>query len=134
MKHKNKQKQKKLITAALTEKTEGAESDLSQRRQNVNTGREGLLKQTQAVAELKEKIMKAKHEKQQLQTELAERKDSINEKQIKIEELTNKNITLEKHRQLVRDRIADRKKELEPKLADRFGNYSRSNETRITKI
>jgi hypothetical protein len=61
--------------------------------------------------------MKTKHEKQQLQTELAEWKESINEKQIKIEELTNKNITLEKHRQIVCDRINDRKKELEPKQA-----------------
>jgi hypothetical protein len=104
-------------TAVLIEKSEAAESEQNSRTQSVNTGKEGLLKQTQAVADLKEKIMKAKHEKQQLQTELAERKESINEKQIKIEELTNKNITLEKHRQLVRDRIADRKKELEPKQA-----------------
>jgi WD40 repeat protein len=107
----------KVQTAVLIEKSEAADSELNVRRQNVTTGREGLLKQTQLVAELKDKIMKAKNDKEQLQKELTERKDSINEKQIKIEELTNKNITLEKHRQLVRDRIADRKKELEPKLA-----------------
>jgi hypothetical protein len=104
-------------TAILVEKSDAADAELNIRRSNVNQGREGLIKQTQAVADLKDKIMKAKHEKQQLQTELAERKESINEKQIKIEELTNKNITLEKHRQLVRDRITDRKKELEPKQA-----------------
>jgi chromosome segregation ATPase len=101
----------------LCEKSEAADTELNARRRDVAQGREGLMKQTQTVAELKDKIMKAKHEKQQLQTELAERKESINEKQIKIEELTNKNITLEKHRQLVRDRISDRKKELEPKQA-----------------
>ena len=104
-------------TAALIEKSKATEAELQIRRQNVETGKEALQKQRQAVDDLKDKIMKARHEEQQLKRELEERKESINEKQIKIEELINKNTTLEKHRQLVRDRIADRKKELEPKLA-----------------
>jgi chromosome segregation ATPase len=77
--------------------------------------RDKLQKQMQVIAELNDKIMKARDEKQQLQRELAEPKEWINEKQMKIEELTHANIALEKRKQLVTDRITDRKRELEPK-------------------
>jgi predicted nucleic acid-binding Zn-ribbon protein len=80
------------------EESDTVDAELNIRRSNVNQGREGSIKQTQAVADLKDKITKAKHTKQQLQAELAGRKESINEKEIKIEELTSKNITFEKHR------------------------------------
>jgi SMC interacting uncharacterized protein involved in chromosome segregation len=89
---------------------------LNIRRSSASQGREGLVEQTQAVADLKNKIMKAKHENSNSgRTRRA--KKSINEKQIKIKEPTNKNIALEKHRQFVRERITERKKELEPKQA-----------------
>jgi hypothetical protein len=46
------------------EKSDTVDAELNIRHSNVNQGREGLIKQTQAVADLKDKIMKAKHKKQ----------------------------------------------------------------------
>jgi hypothetical protein len=85
-------------TAALIEKTEAVDAEPAVRRQNLSIGKEGRLKHTHAVAELTDMIMKAKHEKRELETEFAMGKKSIIEKHIKIEDLMAKNIKLKKHR------------------------------------
>lgn len=104
-------------TASLLEKNKAIEVQLNNHKQNVEQGKEGLMKQQQTVNDLKEKIEKARQEKSQLSRELEERKESINEKQLHIEELTNLNQNLEKHRQLIRTRINGWKKQLEPMQA-----------------
>lgn len=104
-------------TQALKEKSKKTEAELIKRKQNVETGKDGLNKQIQAVDDLKDKIRKAKQQRETLIRDIAERKKSIDENQIHIEELTNQNQNLDKHRQLIRDRISAWKKQLEPMQA-----------------
>lgn len=104
-------------TQILKEKSKKTEAELEKRKKNVETGEDGLKKQMQAVDDLKDKIRKAKQQKETLIRDIAERKKSIDENQVHIEELTNQNQNLDKHRQLIRDRIGAWKKQLEPMQA-----------------
>ncbi|OHS96012.1 hypothetical protein TRFO_10184 [Tritrichomonas foetus] len=104
-------------TQILKEKSKQTEADLMKSKQAVETGMDSLKKQMQAVDDIKDRIRKAKQQKETLIRDIAERKKSIDENQIHIEDLTNQNQNLDKHRQLIRDRISEWKKQLEPMQA-----------------
>lgn len=113
-------KQRKLEleqNAILEERRKNAEVLLEEIKQNVAASSANLNKKVAEVQQKQAVITAENHLKEQRIHELKELKHNIEEKESRIEELTKQNSNLEKHKQLLNDRIADWKKKLEPNLA-----------------
>lgn len=104
-------------SAELEQQSKRMEEQLKEAKAAEADARDKLNKKAAEVAGKQTDIAQARHLKETRIHELKELKHNLEEKDARIDELTKQNSNLEKHKQLLNDRIADWNKKLEPDQA-----------------